>query len=316
MNNAFQNVWKKIKNPPPWVKVFSFIIALLSTTAAIVILNWGFHKSPLAFVAYSLFGLAALSLAYCILLAIPLFSGMRKHFTKWLEKRDFTRMLLHNYGYRTIVFAIFSFAMSIAFSVFNGYMGIGNRSVWYGALAAYYVALAFLRGGILTYHKGTISNAEENNGQNDVIKKAKIYRNSGIIFLILNVALSSAIAQMIFSNEHFTYVGYTIYAFAAYAFYKITMSIVNLVRARRHPDLTIRAIRNVNLADATVSILALQTALLSTFNEGNIDISLANTLTGSVVSAFSIGLGIYMIVSAIKKIKNYQKENKNHEQPI
>ena len=150
--------------------------------------------------------------------------------------------------------------------------------------------------------------------QNDEYTKAKVYRNSGIITLILNVALSVAIAQMIFSDAHFTYIGWTIFAYATYSFYKITMSIIALIKAHRQTDLTVRAIRNINLVDALVSILALQTALLTMFSDGNINIPLFNTFTGIVVSLLSLGIGIYMIVSANKKIKIIKKENLNNEQ--
>ena len=134
--------------------------------------------------------------------------------------------------------------------------------------------------------------------------------------LILNVALSAAIAQMIFSKAHFTYIGWTIFAFAAYAFYKITMSIIALVKAHKQTDLTVTAIRNINLVDALVSILALQTALLDMFGDGTLDISLMNTMTGLVVSVASVTIGIYMIISANKKIKNLRKEQYTNERSI
>ena len=41
-----------------------------------------------------------------------------------------------------------------------------------------------------------------------------------------------------------------------------------------------------------------------------------NTFTGILVSAISIGIGIYMIVYARKKIKLLQKESKKNEQQI
>ena len=68
--------------------------------------------------------------------------------------------------------------------------------------------------------------------------------------------------------------------------------------------------------DALVSILALQTALLTMFSEGEVNISIFNTFTGIVVSLLSVGIGIYMIVSANKKMKEIQKENKTNEQSI
>ena len=123
------------------------------------------------------------------------------------------------------------------------------------------------------------------------------------------MALSVAIAQMIFADAHFSYLGWTVFAFAAYAFFKITVAIITLFKAHRQDDLTVRAIRNINLIDALVSILALQTALMSAFGDGTLNTSLMNTLTGSVVSLLSIGIGVYMIVSANKQIKKLTKDS-------
>lgn len=307
MKIDFRALWNKILNPPTYVKVLTFIITLVSATLSLVMVALGLENGVLAIVAYTLFGIAGVSLTYSVYLIIPLFPKMKKAIIEWMEKRDFTHLLLRNFGFRTLIFAIGSFLMSLLFSGFNAYMGIANRSIWYGALAAFYIALAFLRGGVLVYHKNRIG--KKTQSQNDEYNKAKVYRNSGIITLILNIALSSAIAQMIFSDAHFTYIGWTIFAYAAYAFYKITTAILSFIRAHKQDDLTVRAIRNINLVDALVSILALQTALLTMFSEGDINVSLFNTLTGIAVSILSVGIGIYMVVSANKKMKELQKEN-------
>ena len=304
MKIDFRLIWKKMLNPPTYIKALTFIVTILSATLSLIIVSLGFENGALSIISYILFGIAGVSLAYSVYLIIPLFPKMKSGIIRWLEKREFTRLLLRNFGFRTVIFSIGSFSMSLLFSGFNAYMGIKNRSIWYGALAAFYIALALLRGGVLLYHK-----RKKGNEQNDEYNKIKVYKNSGIITLILNVALSSAIAQMIFSSAHFTYMGLTIFAYAAYAFYKITMSIIALIKAHKQEDLTVRAVREINLVDALVSILALQTALLTTFSEGNTNISLFNTLTGIVVSALSISIGIYMIVSANKKMKELKKEN-------
>ena len=243
MKIDFRSLWKKILNPPPWAKVLTFIITLLSATLSLVMVGFGLENGAPSIIAYILFGVAGISLTYSVYFIIPLFPKMKTGIISFLESREFTRLILRNFGFRTVIFAIGSFLMSLLFSGFNAYMGIKNRSIWYGALAAFYIALAFLRGGVLAYHKSRIGKKT----QNDEHLKAKVYRNSGIITLLLNISLSSAIAQMIFSDAHFTYMGWTIFAYAAYAFYKITMSIIALIKAQKQTDLTVRAIRYAGL---------------------------------------------------------------------
>ena len=290
MKINFKQLWKNILSPPSWAKTLTFIVTILSATLSIFMVFLQFDNKVYIILSYVLFGIAGLSLAYSTYLIILLFPKMRSGIIAQMEKHNFTNLLLRNFGFRTVIFAIGSFLMSLLFSGFNAYMGIANRSIWHGALASFYIALTFLRGGVLTYHKNKITKKMQN--QNDEYTKAKVYRNSGIITLILNVALSVAIAQMIFSDAHFTYIGWTIFAYATYSFYKITMSIIALIKAHRQTDLTVRAIRNINLVDALVSILALQTALLTMFSDGNINIPLFNTFTGIVVSLLSLGIGI------------------------
>ncbi len=308
MNKAWQKIWEKFKKPPTWAKVLTFVIAFLSSIGSLCMLLVDFEASALAILAYTLFGIAGTSLAYAVYLFIPVVPKLKHNILAFMEKREFTNRLLRNFGFRTVVFSFGSFLMSLIFSAFNAYMGIVNLSIWYGALAAYYIALALLRGGLLVTHsrKGKTDNLHKRE-----LVTAKTYRASGGVLLLLNIALSSAIAQMIFSDGHFSYAGWTIFAYAAYAFYKITMSIINLVRAHKQSDLTVQAIRNINLTDAAVSILALQTALLNTFTDGTINISYMNTLTGIVVSVFSVGMGIYMIISGTKRIKNLREEKTN-----
>lgn len=305
MKSNFNAFLKRVLNPPTWAKAITFIITIISAIGALTIVLVEPKKQVFDLISYLLFGVAGLSLAYSVYLIIPLFPKMKKRIITWMESHDFTYLLLRNFGFRTVIFAIGSFLMSILFSTFNAYMGIANRSIWYGALAGFYLSLAALRGGVLTYHKNRVGKKQIS--ENDDYIKAKVYRNCGITTLVLNFALSVAIGQMIFSSAHFNYMGWTIFAYAAYSFYKIIASIITFIRAHKQTDLTIRAIRNVNLVDALVSILALQTALLTTFSSGEVNISLFNTLTGVAVSLSSIAIGIYMIVSANKEIRKIKK---------
>lgn len=187
MKIDFRSLWNKILYPPTWAKVLTIILTVIFSSLSLVMVFIGFEQSPIAILAYILFGLAGLSLAYSVYIIIPLFPKMKRGIISWMEKRDFTYLLLRNFGFRTIIFAIGSFIMSLLFSAFNAYMGIANSSIWYGALAGFYIALAFLRGGVLIYHKNRISKNDKTENQDYI--KAKVYRNSGVITLILNVAL-------------------------------------------------------------------------------------------------------------------------------
>ena len=301
MNKSFKDFLLKVKNPPNWMIAVIYFVTALAIVGAILILQIDYSGSYLEIIAYCLFGVSALCLTFAVYISIVLAPKIKNKLITFLQSYKFTNNLLYNYGFKTVVFAVLSFVLNVGYGVFNGVLGILAQSIWYGALAAYYIFLALIRGGLLLYHqrkKGAKRNEFE-----EELKRIKTFKNCGILILFLNIALSSAIAQMIFNDEGFVYVGLTIYASAAYAFYKITMSVINFIKAKKHSDLTVEAIRNINLIDALTSILALQTALLFTFKSPEVNASLFNTFTGVLVSVTSTTIAVLMLVKARKRKK-------------
>lgn len=289
--------FKKFLRPKGALLVLTYVLTVVFITAAMLMLFVKYEGTPLEILAYTSFGLAAVGLAYSVYTIVIYAPGLKSRVYNLLMSNRLSRTVMENWGFRTILTSTFALVMSIFNSVLNAYLGITERSIWFGALAAYYIFLALMRSGLLVYHR------TKKDYESEGLTRAKRYMLCGILLLILNAALSSAIAQMIFDDRGFSYKDWLIFAFAAYAFYKIIMAVRNAIKARRQDDLTIQAIREINLVDAAVSILALQTALLHTFGDGSIDISLFNTLTGSAVSIFSVGLSIMMIVRGLKTIK-------------
>ena len=294
---------EKLKKPKGLTLVLTYLLTALFIALSMVMLFVDYEGNILSVIAYTAFGCAGVSLGYTVYTLVIYAPGMKGRILSLLSANEFTRRLLHNWGYRTIISSTVTFFIGIINSAFNAYLGISERSIWFGALAAYYIFLALMRAGLLIYHR------KKRDFESEALLRGKKYTRCGLLLLILNAALSSAIAQMIFDDRGFEYKDWLIYAFAAYAFYKITMSIINAVKARRQDDLTIQAIREINIVDAAVSILALQTALLHTFGTDGVNVSLFNTLTGSAVSIFSMALSVYMIVKGHKTVKEIKTKN-------
>ncbi len=297
MKTYIYNLLNKFLRPKGLVLAITYILTVVLVAASLLMLFVDYSGSLLEILAYVCFGLAGVSFGYTVYTIVIYAPGMKRNLVDKICKNSYVNMLLSDWGMRTLVSAVISFVFGLANAALNAYLGISEDSIWFGALASYYIFLVIMRGGLLLGSRRSV--------RSDALIGARNYRMCGIWLLILNAALSSAIAQMIFDDRGFTYNDWLIYAFAAYAFYKITMAIINAIRARSHDDLTLQGIRNINLVDGAVSILALQTALLHTFSAGGeVDISLFNTLTGSAVSLFSVGLSIFMIVKGSKEIKN------------
>ena len=296
-------MWHKIghwiKYPHGWPLIAHYVFAALVIAGASVAAALGW-ETRFRFLAYVLFGVAAVSLAYTVYTVVYFFPKIRRRVTEWAYKYEFTEKMVKQYGFRTIILSVGSLTVSILYALFNGVIAVLNFSIWYGALAAYYILLASMRGGIVFHHRRNRKRENETDAQKK-LRSVKTYRACGGVLIFLPLCLSGAVTQMVLSRKSYNYAGLMIYAAAAYTFYKIIMSVVNLVKARKEDDHTVRAIRNINFADALVSVLALQTAMFRAFSPES-DLGYLNAVTGGVVCLLTVLMGVLMVISANKTI--------------
>ncbi|MDE5553371.1 MAG: hypothetical protein K2I67_02380, partial [Malacoplasma sp.] len=93
-------------------------------------------------------------------------------------------------------------------------------------------------------------------------------------------------------------------------------AIYSFIKERRNNSMTVMAIKNVKLADAFVSILALQTAMFREFGglTGDLSTVMMNAITGLIVCVLTVAIGVYMIVTATLRIKKIQNSESVTEQ--
>lgn len=290
-----------LKRPHGWALIPLYIFTAGCIAAAIVFTVLA--DESLSVLAYVFYALAAITLAYTVYTLVVFIPVMKSKTVEWLNKREFTAKLYGQYGFRTIVFAVFSFVISIANATVNGVMGIMYLSLWYGALGVYYLLLALMRGGVLIHHRK--KRGYDENSEN--LRGTVTYTACGGVLILLPLALSFAILEMVVSDRAFVRSGMMIYVAALYTFYKIIISVINFFKARKGDEITVRAIRNVNLADALVSVLALQTAMFHEFSPQE-NFGFANAATGAAVCALTAILGVFMLVGGVIKIKRLKAD--------
>ena len=104
------------------------------------------------------------------------------------------------------------------------------------------------------------------------------------------------------------FAGVMIYVTAVYTAIKMTLGVVSSLRARFEGDFYAKAVKNINLASAFVSIYSLQVLLLATFASNTFNQTLWNVVTGVVMIVLIFALGIYMIInSTVAKYKIKKK---------
>lgn len=296
----WKRIWEKLKNPSVGLLVAAYVLTLLFCGWSLASLAIKLDELWFEIITYVSYAIAAITLTYTTYTLICILPKTYKNAKAKLQKIPFVAKLMENYGLRTIIFAAFSTLVTLAYSVYNAVICVIYHSMWYGALAGYYVLLLIMRGGIVLYHGRHRGRARKL--RSDLGK----YLRCGISLTITILALSVAIMKMVADGAAFEHPGLMIYVAATYTFYKITMSIINFVRAKKQDDYTVDALRNVNVADSAVSLLALQTSMIRTFSEGGLEYM--NAITGAAVCAVVLGLGVYMIVRASLAFKRLKTD--------
>ena len=142
----------------------------------------------------------------------------------------------------------------------------------------------------------------------------KKYRACGIVFLVMNLALATIIFFMVYWNRTFEHHMITAIAMAAYTFTAFTVAIVNVVRYRKYNSPIYSASKAISLAAALVSMLTLESTMLTTFGDGTMTATAQKWMlgaTGGTISVLIVATAIYMIAVGTKKLKELKTEVNN-----
>ncbi|MBE6596871.1 MAG: hypothetical protein E7641_04290 [Ruminococcaceae bacterium] len=226
---------------------------------------------------------------------------------KFKESNRFISKWQSDERFRINVSLFSTFALNIIFAVFQLVLGIDHGSFWYYSLAAYYACLACLRISLFKYTGSRLAGEDM---RTELIK----YRICGWVFLFMNLAITLITFFMIYFGRTFIHHEITTIAIAAYTFIAVPIAIVNAVKYKKYNSPVYSAARAISLAAAAVSILTLESTMLTTFGGEDLTAKsrrLMLALTGAAVSAFIIGMAIYIIYTSTKKLRQL-KDNVNN----
>ena len=184
--------------------------------------------------------------------------------------------------------------------------GIRYKSVWFVTLAVYYIFLAVMR--FLLVHQVRKKDLAGDGREGEW----KRYRLCGIILLFMNLALSGMVILAVCQNSGFEYPGMLIYMMAMYTFYAAVMAVRNVIKFRKYGSPVLSAAKVISLTAALVSMLSLETAMLSQFGAADDPMfrRLMTASTGAGISAIVVGMAVFMIVRSTKEIKQGKQERK------
>ncbi len=308
--NFFKKLLLRLKEPNLIILCANWAITLAGIIGSLVMVVLSYT----GIFSYVVYVIASLSLAYSVYTAVKFVPTLKERVMTSLKRKKLVKDYLENYSFKTIVGATLSLIINLGFVAFNSVFAFLSNSVWYGASAVYYFLLCLLKGGL--FFADNKLQKKANNDENIILNgQLKNYRICGIAILILELAMTGVVTLMILRQSPTQYSDIIAITLAAYTFYKITFSIINVVKARAHNNPQIQSFRNIGLAETAVSLVSLQLALVSTFSDGATDMTILNAIVGFAACAFTIALGIYMIIKAtmkLKKLKLNEIQNVNN----
>lgn len=199
-----------------------------------------------------------------------------------------------------------SLTLNTSYALFQLGMGLCYRSRWFLALAVYYILLTVMRFFLLRDLKQLTPGR-------DYAEELRRYRFCGIALAAMTPVLLVIVAFILWQNRGFSYHSITTIAMATYTFGAFTVAIVSIIKYRKYNSPLLRAAKAVSMTTASVSMLSLETAMLSAFG-GESDATfrqLVTGLSGAAVCLFVLGMAIYMITHAAKELK-IRKQGDQH----
>lgn len=188
---------------------------------------------------------------------------------------------------------------SLAYALLQLGMSLRHGSYWFGSLAVYYAILTALRWMLL-----------RRRGRDSRLRQLRTYRACGAVLLAMTLALALMIFFMVYWNRTFRHHEITTIALATYTFTTLTLAIIQAVSARRRRSPLPAAAAAIQLAAACVSVLTLETTMLTTFGEGTVTLAARRWMLGTSGGAIAAGIltmAVYMLVHGTAMIQEEQR---------
>lgn len=286
--------------PPVAIMIFLVPTATVLLVGSMVFVG---TESPVAYVSYVLS-------AYTLTVWCFKIPDLIRFFKNFKNKNKYARRWREDARLRVNVSLYGSLMWCALYGAFQLWLGFYHRTFWFYSLGAYYICLGVMRFFLVRY---TTRYAPGERMQTELKK----FRACGIVLLIMNLALTLIIFFMVYFNRTFEHHMITAIAMAAYTFTALTTAIINVIKYRKYNSPVFSASKAISLAAALVSLLTLESTMLTTFGGKTMTASTQKWLlgaTGGTISVLIVAAAIYMITVGTVKLKAIKKEVENGEQ--
>lgn len=270
---------ESLLHPPKWVLL---TLPPIVFAALIYVLLKGKSSMP----AYMIYCMSAYCLTIWILPLPRLFRKAKANMIHRLTGTVFGEKYIGDLAFRGSVSICQGMMVNFLYVVFRIFVGIRYASVWFLTMAIYYLLLGIMRLSLILSYR--------NRG---VKSELHCYRRTAWLLFLLNIPMGGMTVLMVLTDSGYSYPGYVIYLSAMYTFYTIILAIVNLVKFRKLGSPILSAAKILNFVAALMSLLGLQTAMISQFSTEGEDLRrMMNALTGGGVWFSVILIAVYMLL--------------------
>lgn len=207
---------------------------------------------------------------------------------------------------REMAVGLFFGSIHAVFALANIIAGLLTRSLWILSVGIVVAALNMGKSYVASGALMSVVGASER----EAVDSLRRCRRAGIALLIMMLVMSQTVERIVLQGFGEGYPGALMYAYAAYAFVLIAASLVNLVRARREGTLAVKGVRAFNLANALISVFALQAVLLSRIDwESLLAWVSRDAVEGAVVGAVIlclVGIGLWLVAASTASLASRQ----------
>ncbi len=277
------------------------IMIVLVPVATVLLVGSMVFVGTESVIAYISYVLAAYTLTvWCF--KIPY---LIKFFKTFKDENKYARMWLDDAHLRVNVSLYGSLAWNALYGIFQLWLGFYHHTFWFYSLGAYYICLGVMR-FFLVRHTRKYAPGER------MQTELKKYRACGWVFLVMNLALSLIVFFMVYWNRTFEHHMITAIAMAAYTFTAFTVAIVNVIKYKKYNSPVFSASKAISLAAALVSMLTLESTMLTTFSDETMTATTQKWMlgaTGGTISLFIVAMAVGMIWKASKELKKLKEKH-------
>lgn len=276
---------QKLLHPPGWVLIFVPLLSFAALAAVFI------RQCPENILVYLIYSLSAYSLTIWLAALLRLTKRAKSAMmgSKLMRKAAASPIMgryFKDLAFRGSISIYQGIAVNLFYVAFRIMAAIRYASVWFLSMAVYYLVLGGLRAYLIVYYRRRTPELER-----------RCYHTTAWFLFLLNIPMGGMIVLMVRTDSGFSYPGYVIYLSALYTFYTMITSAINLIRFRRLGSPILSAAKVLHFVAAMISILGLQTAMISRFSENGENYRrMMNAITGGFVYGIVILIAIYMLL--------------------